>query len=165
MTSAEIALSEISFVIIYDSFPFVKKNIFFFCGKYTDEVKNMRLLRKILYFLVGGSAYTAVEWLWRGRSHISMFLLGGGCFLMLGKIRRLHLPLFAKMLLGSAGITAGELLTGLAVNRDHHVWDYRMLPLNFKGQICPLFSFLWMPLSLAGMWLYRLLDKRSSFTG
>ena len=125
----------------------------------------MRFPRKILYFMVGGGAYTALELLWRGRSHVSMFLLGGGCFLMLGKIRRFPLPMWAKMALGSAGITAGELLTGLAVNRDHHVWDYRQLPLHFKGQICALFSFLWMPLSLAGMWLYRLLDKRSSFTG
>ena len=125
----------------------------------------MRLLGKFLYFLVGGTAYTAVELLWRGRSHVSMFLLGGGCFLMLGKIRRLHLPLSAKMLLGSIGITVGELLTGLAVNRDHHVWDYRMLPLNFKGQICAWFSVLWMPLSLVGMWLHGLLDKLSSFSG
>jgi uncharacterized membrane protein len=125
----------------------------------------MRIFRKILLFLLGGGLYTLLELLWRGRSHSSMFLLGGGCFLMLGKIRRFSLPLSVKMLLGTVGITTGELLTGMAVNRDYSVWDYRSLPLNFMGQICAGFSLLWAPLSLLGMWLYGLLEKRFSSTG
>ena len=125
----------------------------------------MKKGKELLLFCLGGTGYVGLELLWRGRSHVSMFLLGGGCFLMLGKIRRLRLPLSAKMLLGSAGITLGELLTGLMVNRDHRVWDYRHFPLNMKGQICALFSLLWMPLSLAGMWLHGLLEKPFSFSG
>lgn len=124
----------------------------------------MKILRKISYFCLGGGLYTCLELLWRGRSHISMFLLGGGCFLMLGSLRRLSLPLPVKMALGAAGITAGELLTGLLVNQDHSVWDYSTQPLNFMGQICAGFSLLWIPLSLAGMWIYGVVEKRFSST-
>ena len=120
----------------------------------------MRILKKCILFYFGGFAYFLLEILWRGRSHGSMFLLGGGCFLMLGRLRRLPLPLWTKALLGSAGITAGELVTGLLVNRDHGVWDYRDVPMNFLGQICPVFSALWIPLSLVAIGLYHLLDKK-----
>lgn len=122
----------------------------------------MRLFKKLTMFGLGGTLYTLLELLWRGRSHSSMFLLGGGCFLMLGRLRRLRLPLPVKLLLGSAGITAGELATGLLVNRNFAVWDYRPQPLNFLGQICLGFSLLWIPVSLLGMWIYGAMEKRFS---
>ena len=56
-------------------------------------------------------------------------------------------------------ITAVELVTGLLVNRDFRVWDYRTLPGNFKGQVCLPFSLLWIPLSMLGMELYGLAEK------
>ena len=99
----------------------------------------------------------ALELLWRGRSHHTMFLLGGACFLLLGKLNRtkprLNLP--GRMLAGSAVCTSGELLFGLLFNRGYGIWDYRGLPWNLGGQICLLYSLLWMPLSLAAMWLYE----------
>ena len=87
-----------------------------------------------------------------------MFAAGGACFLLLGKIRNLHLPAQIKPLLGAGAITGVELITGLLVNRDHHVWDYRETPMNYRGQICLPFSLLWIPLSVLGMALYGLLQ-------
>ncbi len=78
--------------------------------------------------------------------------------MLLGKIRKTGLPRTVKPLAGSAAITGVELGTGLLVNRDWQVWDYRALPGNFKGQICLPFSLLWIPLSAVGMWLYGILD-------
>lgn len=124
----------------------------------------MQFFKKLTMFGLGGALYTLLELLWRGRSHSSMFLLGGGCFLMLGWLRRRSLPLPVKLLLGSAGITAGELATGLLVNRNFAVWDYRPQPLNFLGQICLGFSLLWIPVSLLGMWIYGAMEKRFSST-
>ena len=124
----------------------------------------MKLLRKMTLFCFGGGLYTLLELLWRGRSHGSMFCLGGACFLMLGRLRKLRLPLPSKMLLGAAGITAGELAAGLLVNRNYHVWDYRRQPLNFLGHICVGFSLLWIPLALLGMWIYGIAEKRFSST-
>jgi uncharacterized membrane protein len=124
----------------------------------------MRFFKKLTMFALGGALYTLLELLWRGRSHGSMFLLGGGCFLMLGRLRRMRLPLPVKLLLGTAGITAGELATGLLVNRNFAVWDYRTQPLNFLGQICLGFSLLWIPVSLLGMRIYGAIEKRFSST-
>ncbi len=120
----------------------------------------MKKRKKLVFFTLGGSLYTALELCWRGRSHWSMFLLGGGCFLLLGKIGGLRLPKPVQPLLGSAAITAGELATGLLVNRGYGVWDYRQTPYNFLGQICLPFSLLWIPVSLMGISLYGWLDKK-----
>ena len=87
-----------------------------------------------------------------------MFAAGGICFLLLGKIRQLKVPEAVKPLAGAAAITGVELGTGLLVNRDHHVWDYRQLPANFRGQICLPFSLLWIPVSVLGMNLYGLAE-------
>lgn len=106
-------------------------------------------------FALGGCAYVGLEVLFRGRSHGSMFLAGGTCFLLLGQLRRFSVPV--RALAGSAVVTAVELGTGLIFNRDHRVWDYRVLPLNFRGQICLPFSLLWMPVSLAATSLYHAL--------
>ena len=90
-----------------------------------------------------------------------MFAAGGTCFLLLGKLGKTRLSLPARAVTGSGIITAVELATGLLVNRDHRVWDYRDVPGNFKGQICPVYTALWMPVSLGAMALYRWLDERT----
>lgn len=118
----------------------------------------MGVLRKIRLFLLGGAGYVGLELLWRGRSHISMFAAGGACFLLLGALQRTKLSPALRCVLGAGIITAVELLTGLLVNRQYQVWDYRQLPLNFMGQICLPFSLLWMPVSLGAMLLYQKLN-------
>lgn len=120
----------------------------------------MKIWKYSFLFCLGGGVYAIVELLWRGRTHGSMFLLGGACFLLLGKLRRLPLSWPSLTVLGAIAVTAGELATGLLVNRDYSVWDYRGLPANFLGQICLQFSLLWMPLSLFAMGLYSSVEKR-----
>ena len=119
----------------------------------------MKFCKQILYFFIGGSGYVALEWLWRGWSHISMFFAGGLCFLLLGKLQKYRLPLPLRALSGAGIITAVEFIAGLLFNRDYQVWDYRELPLNFKGQICLRFFLLWIPIGLGAMWLYGLLQR------
>lgn len=122
----------------------------------------MLFLKNAILFTVGGGAYTSLELLWRKRSHISMFFLGGGCFLALGKMWQCcaRSGILPRMIAGSALCTAGELVTGLLVNRDHSVWDYRHLPGSFLGQICLPFSLLWMALTPVAGALYRWCDSR-----
>ena len=114
----------------------------------------MRIFSKIFMFCIGGGMYILLELLWRGRSHISMFLLGGTCFLILGQLARLPLPRPVLAIAGAALVTLLELLTGLLVNRSYHIWDYRTVPLNFRGQICLPFSLLWIPVCWFAMGLY-----------
>ncbi len=123
----------------------------------------MLFWKKTFLFYMGGMIYTGIEILWRGRSHWSMFLLGGTCFLGLGQVRKLPICPTLRTLLAALMVTVLELATGLAVNREYRVWDYRRMPLNFRGQICLPFFFLWIPLCMVGMWVYGWMDKRLTF--
>ena len=90
-----------------------------------------------------------LEFLFRGWSHGSMFLAGGICFLLIGKLNRVRpqLSLVGKLFFGVLIVTMVELAAGLLVNRNYTVWDYRDQFLNFHGQICLLFSLAWVPVS------------------
>ena len=124
----------------------------------------MKIGRKILLFASGGLGYVGLELLWRGRSHISMFLAGGSCLLLIGRLEETEpkLPLALRVLAGAGIITMVELAAGLLFNRSYTVWDYRDLPLNYKGQICLPFCLLWIPISAVAGKAYLWLDKKIS---
>ena len=118
----------------------------------------MNVSRKGLLFTLGGMGYVGLELLWRGRSHYSMFLAGGVCFLLLGKLDR-KLPLLLRAVLGAGIITMVELATGLMVNRSYTVWDYRDRLGNFLGQVCPMYSLLWIPVAAGAQGIYHRAEK------
>lgn len=124
----------------------------------------MKFWKHSILFCIGGLAYVGLELCYRGRSHGSMFAAGGICFLLLGHLGKVRpkLPLLPRAIVGSGIITMVELAVGLLVNRDYGVWDYRARFANFLGQICPLFSLVWIPVSLAAFFLYDYLDRRFS---
>ena len=121
----------------------------------------MELLKKSALFSLGGLAYCALELLWRGRTHFSMFLAGGTSLLLLGKLNRAEpkLPLFLRAVVGSGIITMVELAAGLLFNRDHRIWDYRDQWGNWLGQICPLFSLLWISIAALVLLIYDPVEK------
>ena len=116
-----------------------------------------RLLNKYLFlFNAGGLLCILIELIWRGRSHWTMFLLGGICFLFLGLINEIlpwQMPLWQQMIIGAVGITILEFVTGSIVNLwlGWGVWDYSGLPGNLLGQTCPQYFVLWLPVALAGI--------------
>lgn len=105
--------------------------------------------------------YVGLELLWRQRSHSSMFVLGGVCFLALGRLDQAagKLPLPLRLAAGSIIITGLELLAGTIVNRRHQVWDYSSMPCNYLGQICLPYTLLWIPVAGGAMWLHRKLRR------
>ena len=125
----------------------------------------MRFWKACVLFYLGGGSYMALEFLWRGRSHGSMFLLGGLCFLLIGELGKLlkNVPLAVQLLLFSAMITFLELLTGLVVNGNYSVWDYRRNAYHYRGQICLEFSLLWIPVSLMARELYQKAEKAINY--
>ena len=112
-------------------------------------------------FSAGGLGYMALELLWRGRTHGSMFLAGGCAFLLLGDLEQRRLPTPVKLLTGAFLITTVELTAGLLFNRDYRVWDYRHMPFQFMGQICLGYSLLWIPVSFGAILLHRLLKQKT----
>ena len=119
------------------------------------------MLQECLIAVLGGGSYVLIELWWRGHSHISMFLLGGLCFWIIGRLDRLELPVAGQACQGACIVTVLEFLTGLIVNRwlGLHVWDYSSLPLNFMGQVCLYYFVLWIPLSAAAVFLEDLLRR------
>lgn len=122
----------------------------------------MKFWKQAVLFYLGGCAYMGLELLWRGRSHGSMFVAGGTCFLLIGHLNHVHprLPLPLRAVAGAGIVTMVELGIGLLVNRNFDVWDYRTQPGNFLGQICPMFTFLWIPVSVLALFLHESLYRR-----
>ena len=123
-------------------------------------------IQSAVIFLTGGFVYGAIELIYRGHTHPSMFVLGGICLLWVGGLDsffRIRLPLRVQVILGGMLITAAEFLFGLVYNiwLGMKVWDYSRLPLNIMGQVCPLFFFAWVALSLPAIMAENMI--RSSF--
>ena len=121
----------------------------------------MGFLRKTALFALGGGVYVAMEMLYRGRSHYSMFLAGGASLLLIGQLNRVtpRLPFFFRAAVGAGIITMVELAAGLVFNRDYGVWDYRSQWGNWLGQICPLFSVIWIALAAVVLLIYDPLEN------
>lgn len=116
-----------------------------------------RILKNTTLWLWGGFIYCAIEIMWRGYSHPSMFFVGGLCFYLVGEINNVfpwNLGLLWQSLIGGAIITATELVSGLILNvwLGLGIWDYSELPLNFLGQICLPFSAAWVVLAGVAIW-------------
>lgn len=122
----------------------------------------MKIWKQSVLFYLGGCAYVGLELLWRGRSHGSMFVAGGTCFLLIGHLNRVRprLALPLRAVTGAGIVTMVELAVGLLCNRNFEVWDYRDRAGNFLGQICPMFTALWIPVSLMALLLHEWLSSR-----
>ncbi len=108
-------------------------------------------------FLFGAAGYGAIELLWRGRTHWTMLLAGGTCLLALRRLSRSRLPFWAQCLAGSGCITGVEFSVGLVCNRllRWNVWSYAGCWGNVLGQVCPLYSALWLGLCVPVLGVLR----------
>lgn len=106
-----------------------------------------RLKSDCILFSFGGVCYALLEILWRHKTHWTMAVTGGTCFLALYRFYKKHsnMKLIKKCISGSMIITAMEFICGCIVNIKFKlkVWDYSNCRFNIKGQICPFYSMLW----------------------
>ena len=121
-------------------------------------MKNkIKLIGKYLFlFFLGAVIYMLMELIWRQRTHWTMGILGGICFIELGLINEIipwDMQLSVQALIGTILITVNEFISGLIINvwLGWNVWDYSHVPLNILGQICLPFFFAWVGLSLVGI--------------
>lgn len=110
-------------------------------------------------FLVGGLGYVLLELLWRGRSHWSMFLVGGACFRIIGRLDELlcRCRRSTRCAACALAVTAVEFCSGCVFNLllKMNVWDYSRFRFHLLGQVCLLYSVLWGFLSIPACGLYR----------
>ena len=115
--------------------------------------KYLKLFLKYLFLgFIGGFTYYNIELIYRGYSHISMFLLASFLFILIGLINEFlswDTPLFIQSIIGAIIVTVFEFITGCIVNLwlGLNIWDYSNEPLNVMGQICLPFTLIWIVLS------------------
>lgn len=110
----------------------------------------------LVLFLTGGIFYVCLELLWRGRSDITSFFMGGIALLVVGQLNEgydYNMPIWYQMIISGTFITSMEYIVGKIFNSDYHIWDYRGMWLNIDGQVCLVYFLLWCLLSLMGIML------------
>lgn len=116
----------------------------------------MSHFKNLIILTAGGLCYGLVEIAWRGSTHISMFLVGGLCFMLIGSLDEVPdpPPLLWQAAMSSILVTTIEFTSGVFLNIifDLGVWDYSKMPYNVFGQICLLFSGLWFLLSIPAIY-------------
>jgi hypothetical protein len=120
---------------------------------YNTNEGDFFMFKHFILFGLGGIFYLITELLWRGRSHWTMFILGGVCFVLIGLINekgRGRLPLLLQGAIGAVIITSLEFITGCIVNikLGMNVWSYYDMPFNIMGQVCLPYMLLWFILSI-----------------
>ena len=93
----------------------------------------------LLLFLLGGTAYVLIELCWRRRSHPSMFVVGGICFGVIGKIYIAFAKkaLWLRCAVSALAVTIVEFISGCYLNLHlkRAVWDYTNKRCNLLGQV------------------------------
>ncbi|ODR42179.1 hypothetical protein BEI59_32080 [Eisenbergiella tayi] len=112
----------------------------------------MRAVRPLVLCSIGGLLYVLCELVFRGRSHWTMFVVGGLCFWLIGLINEVipwNMPVWLQCIIGAVIITTVEFIAGCIINiwLGWQVWDYSGLPFNILGQVCLPFTVLWTFLS------------------
>lgn len=102
--------------------------------------------------VIGGFGYCAIEMVYRGRTHYSMFFAGAIILVTFYFIaKNFDLPFGARCIIGMTLITGIEFIFGIVFNiwLKEGVWDYSGAPLNIMGQVCLPFSAIWLAMSAA----------------
>ena len=116
-----------------------------------------------LLFILGAVGYAAIEIIWRGRTHWSMMIAGGLCFILFSLAAEAlrGRSILLKAVTCAVGVTAIEFIFGVVFNiwLGMDVWDYSHVPFNIMGQICPIFSLLWAGVAIAFLPLADAINK------
>lgn len=116
-------------------------------------MRLISFIKRMFLFWAGGFIYYAMEMLFRGRSHWTMLIVGGICFLICGELNEwftFRMSLLLQGIICACLVTAVEFFSGCILNLwlKLDIWNYGNMPFNLFGQICLPFSLLWI---LVGM--------------
>lgn len=117
-----------------------------------------KIVKSLSLVVTGGMIYYICELVFRGKSHWTMFLVGGICFFFIGLINEImpwNLSIIWQAIIGGGIITGIEFAAGVLINMVFklNVWDYSNVPFNIFGQICLPFSLLWILLSIIAIFI------------
>ena len=127
-------------------------------------MKNKFYIAKILaIWFILGTFYFTLEGIWRipkgGYANIVMLPIGGLCGICVGSINQIpkfyNMKVIYQSIIGALIVTFIEFISGLVLNcyLGLGIWDYSNLPFNILGQICLLFSLIWLSIMPLCIWL------------
>lgn len=129
-----------------------------------------QIIKYGVLFVVFGTLYYFIEIIWRGYSHWTMWLLGATLGILIGSINEFFtddMSLVYQATISAICVTLFEFAVGMIVNvrLGWNVWNYSQMPFNLYGQICLLYSYLWLLLSIPCIILddylrYKLFDEK-----
>ena len=128
------------------------------------QVIPMKKREVLTVCAIGSIGYRMIEVLWRGRTHWTMGICGGVCFLFIYVYELVHRRrrLAVRALISTVWVTAVEFFSGLLINRVFRlgVWDYSGMRFNLCGQISLIYSILWYFLCIPAHLLCRIIRRR-----
>jgi len=120
--------------------------------------------KNVIFFSSGGIGYGIIELIWRGRTHWTMIIAGGVCFVIFSLISEKckKRSLVFKTSLCALSVTLIEFVFGVIFNiiLKMKIWDYSNVRFNLLGQVCLLYSLLWALLSAACLPLADFINRK-----
>jgi uncharacterized membrane protein len=118
----------------------------------------------LLWFIMGGLIYYGIEGFWRihsnhGWANITMFFIGGLCFVLVGSINTIpsfyNSSMRLQAMIGAFMVLIIEFISGIILNciLGLGIWNYSNTPFNILGQVCLLYGILWFLLMPFAIWL------------
>ena len=133
-------------------------------------MKAKKISEYAFIWFSGGIAYYIVEFLFRGFSHWSMFMVGGTVFLFCtyqAVEMQWSEPMWIQVIRATIFAAALEFVSGIILNKYFHlsIWDYSDQPLQLWGQICLPFTILFsglivVAIPLGGMLLHKIFREK-----
>lgn len=128
-------------------------------------MKNIRKLSEYgVVFGAGAIIYSTIEIIFRGFTHWTMTLTGGVALVCMyfADIKMRACKMTTRCFACCGIITVLEFIAGCIVNLKlgMNVWSYAGRRFNILGQICPLFSFFWLLLSIPALLLCAFIRER-----
>lgn len=113
-------------------------------------------MKYLFLFYMGGSIYYYIEVMFRGYSYLSMFVLGGICFIYCGlqnEKTAWDYPFWKQLAKSELFVLIAEFITGCILNLwfGLGIWDYSNLPGNILGQTSWQFALLFLPVCAFGI--------------
>ena len=124
---------------------------------------SSKMMKILLIWFILGTLYFTLEGIWRipkgGYANIVMLPIGGLCGICVGSINQIpkfyNMKVIYQSIIGALIVTFIEFISGLVLNcyLGLGIWDYSNLPFNILGQICLLFSLIWLSIMPLCIWL------------
>ena len=109
-------------------------------------------MKYTLLLMFAGYVYVSLEIIYRCRSDITMMYCASICavpMVVLNNFFSYEMDFGLQVLISTLFATGTEWITGLLVNQNYTIWDYRNVPLHSPdGQICVPFMLLWAVISI-----------------